>query len=164
VWRCGLPAYIHTAGPTHAKDNQTPTIAPGARPHITHPRVIAALAAHQLLTARDPGSTQLPPGSISAAAAEQGRLSLNVRLFADERDRHMVTGLTNQFLLAFPGAASGITGAMLPGTPGGPKISPSVSLNDAGRLAPQSHRPPRRGLITDLHGCLPFAAICASTA
>jgi ubiquinone biosynthesis protein len=61
-------------------------------------------------------------------ALEQGRLSLNVRLFADERDRHVVTGLTNQFLLAFLGAASGIIGAMLLGTPGGPKISPSVSL------------------------------------
>jgi ubiquinone biosynthesis protein len=61
-------------------------------------------------------------------ALEQGRLGLNVRLFADERDRHVVTGLTNQFLLAFLGAASGIIGAMLLGTPGGPKISPSVDL------------------------------------
>ena len=61
-------------------------------------------------------------------AAEQGRLSLNVRLFADERDRHVVTGLTHQSLLAFLGAASGIIGAMLLGTPGGPKISPSVGL------------------------------------
>ena len=61
-------------------------------------------------------------------AAEQGRLSLNVRLFADERDRHVVTGLTNQFLLTLLGAVSGIIGAMLLGTPGGPKISPSVGL------------------------------------
>jgi ubiquinone biosynthesis protein len=61
-------------------------------------------------------------------AAEQGRLSLNVRLFADERDRNVVTGLTNQFLLTLLGAVSGIIGAMLLGTPGGPKISPSVGL------------------------------------
>jgi ubiquinone biosynthesis protein len=61
-------------------------------------------------------------------ALEQGRLSLNVRLFADERDRRVVTGLTDQFVLAFLGAASGIIGAILLGTPGGPKISPSVSL------------------------------------
>ncbi len=33
------------------------------------------------------------------SAVEQGRLSLNVRLFADERDRRVVTGLTHQFLL-----------------------------------------------------------------
>jgi len=39
-------------------------------------------------------------------ALEQGRLGLNVRLFADERDRQVVTGLTNRFLLAFLGTAS----------------------------------------------------------
>jgi ubiquinone biosynthesis protein len=61
-------------------------------------------------------------------AMEQGRLGLNVRLFADERDRRVVTGLTNQFLLTFVGAAAGVVGAMLLGTPGGPRISPSVSL------------------------------------
>ena len=62
------------------------------------------------------------------AAMEQGRLSLNVRLFADERDRRVVTGLTHQFLLTFLGAASGIVAAMLLGAPGGPKITPTVSL------------------------------------
>ena len=62
------------------------------------------------------------------SAMEQGRLSLNVRLFADERDRRVVTGLTGQFLLTFLGAASGIIAAMLLGTPGGPKITPTVSL------------------------------------
>ena len=61
-------------------------------------------------------------------AMEQGRLSLNVRLFADERDRRVVTGLTNQFLLAFLGAASGIAGALLLGTTSGPGISSSVTL------------------------------------
>ncbi len=62
------------------------------------------------------------------SAIEQGRLSLNVRLFADERDRQVVTGLTHQFLLAFLGAASGIVAALLLGAPGGPKITPTVSL------------------------------------
>jgi ubiquinone biosynthesis protein len=61
-------------------------------------------------------------------AMEQGRLSLNVRLFADQRDRQVVTGLTNQFLLTLLGAASGIIAALLLGTPGGPKISATVSL------------------------------------
>ncbi len=59
---------------------------------------------------------------------EQGRLSLNVRLFADERDRRVVTALTNQVLLAFLGAASGIVAALMLGAPGGPKITPTVSL------------------------------------
>jgi ubiquinone biosynthesis protein len=61
-------------------------------------------------------------------ALEQGRLSLNVRLFADERDRRVVTGLTHQFLLALLAAASGIVAAILLGTPGGPQITPTVSL------------------------------------
>jgi ubiquinone biosynthesis protein len=61
-------------------------------------------------------------------ALEQGRLSLNVRLFADERDRRVVTGLTHQFLLALLGVASGIVAAILLGTPGGPQITPTVSL------------------------------------
>jgi ubiquinone biosynthesis protein len=62
-------------------------------------------------------------------ALEQGRLSVNVRLFADERDRRVVTGLTNQFLLAFLGAASGIAAALLLGASGGPKVASDVSLN-----------------------------------
>jgi ubiquinone biosynthesis protein len=62
------------------------------------------------------------------SALEQGRLSLNVRLFADERDRRVVTGLTNQFLLTFLSAASGIAAALLLGTTGGPKITSTVTL------------------------------------
>ena len=61
-------------------------------------------------------------------ALEQGRLGLNVRLFADQRDRRVVTGLTNQFLLAFLGTASGIVAALLLGAPGGPKVTSTVSL------------------------------------
>ena len=61
-------------------------------------------------------------------ALEQGRLGLNVRLFADERDRRVVTRLTDQFLLTFIGAASGIVAALLLGAPGGPKVAPTVSL------------------------------------
>ena len=61
-------------------------------------------------------------------ALEQGRLSLNVRLLADERDRRVVTGLTHQFLLAFLAAASGVVAAILLSTSGGPQISPTLSL------------------------------------
>ena len=62
-------------------------------------------------------------------ALEQGRLSVNVRLFADERDRRVVTGLTHQFLLTFLGAACGIAGALLVAAPGGPKVTSGVSLD-----------------------------------
>ena len=51
-----------------------------------------------------------------------------MRLFADERDRRVVTGLTYQFFLTFLGAASGIEAALLLGAPGGPKVAPTVSL------------------------------------
>ena len=61
-------------------------------------------------------------------ALEQGRLSVNVRQFADERGRRMITGLVNQFLMTFLGIGSGIVAAMLLGTPGGPKITPTLSL------------------------------------
>jgi ubiquinone biosynthesis protein len=61
-------------------------------------------------------------------AMEQGRFSVNVRLFADERDRRLVTDLTNRFLLTLLGAATGIGAVLLIGAPGGPKITPTVSL------------------------------------
>jgi ubiquinone biosynthesis protein len=61
-------------------------------------------------------------------ALEQGRLSVNVRRFADERDRRVITGLANQFLMAFLGVGSGIVAAMLLGTSGGPKITTTLSL------------------------------------
>jgi len=62
------------------------------------------------------------------SAIEQGRLSVNVRLLADQRDRQVVTGLTNQFLLTLLAAASGLIAALLLGIPGGPKVSATVSL------------------------------------
>ncbi len=61
-------------------------------------------------------------------AMEQGRFSVNVRLFADERDRRVVTDLTHLFLLTLLGAATGIGAVLLIGAPGGPKINPTVSL------------------------------------
>jgi ubiquinone biosynthesis protein len=57
-------------------------------------------------------------------AMEQGRFGLNVRLFADERDRREITGLTNQVLLTFLGAVTGVVAALLLGISGAPKIAP----------------------------------------
>ncbi len=59
---------------------------------------------------------------------EHGRLSLNLRLFADERDRRVVTTLLHQALLAFLGATTGLIGVLLLGTGGGPRISPNLTL------------------------------------
>ncbi|MBA2767635.1 MAG: AarF/ABC1/UbiB kinase family protein [Sporichthyaceae bacterium] len=61
-------------------------------------------------------------------ALEQGRLTVNVRLFADEQDRQFATGLLHQVLLAFLGATAGIMAVVLLGASGGPAVTPAVSL------------------------------------
>jgi len=92
------------------------------------PKAVQKTAAEEL-TALLPVMRRLPRRFDRVTGAlEQGRLGLNVRLFADERDRRVVAGLTYQFLLAFLGAASGIVAALLLGAPGGPKVTPTVSL------------------------------------
>ncbi|HEU0213659.1 MAG TPA: AarF/UbiB family protein [Jiangellaceae bacterium] len=63
-----------------------------------------------------------------ANAAEHGRLGLNVRLFADERDREVVTDLLHQVLLAFLAATVGVMAVLLLGTGGGPMVTETVSL------------------------------------
>jgi len=63
-----------------------------------------------------------------AGAAEQGRLGINVRLFADERDRRVVTGLLQQVLLTVLGATAGLMAVLLLGTEGGPQVTNMVSL------------------------------------
>ena len=65
-----------------------------------------------------------------AAAVEDGRLAVSVRLFADQRDRRVVTTLLHQAVLAFLGAALGLMGVLLLGTAGGPEVSTTTSLFD----------------------------------
>jgi ubiquinone biosynthesis protein len=61
-------------------------------------------------------------------ALEHGRLRLNVRLFADDRDRRLVTGLLHQALLTVIGAAAGVMAVLLLGAGDGPRISAGVGL------------------------------------
>ncbi|MEQ0557814.1 AarF/UbiB family protein [Amycolatopsis sp. NEAU-NG30] len=63
------------------------------------------------------------------AALEEGRLSVNVRLFSDERDRDVVTGLVHEVLLAFTGAATGLMAVLLLTGAGGPRILPELTLH-----------------------------------
>jgi ubiquinone biosynthesis protein len=63
-----------------------------------------------------------------ASAAEHGRLSVHVRLFADERDRRHVTGLLHQVLLTILAATAGIMAVLLLGTAGGPRVTAAVGL------------------------------------
>jgi ubiquinone biosynthesis protein len=63
-----------------------------------------------------------------ASAAENGRLSVQVRLFADQRDRRHLTGLLHQVLLTILAATAGIMAVLLLGTVGGPSVTATVSL------------------------------------
>jgi ubiquinone biosynthesis protein len=66
-----------------------------------------------------------------SGALEQGRLSVNVRLFAHDDDRRIATGALHQTLLAFLGAALGITAALLLDDAGGPRVTPELGLHQA---------------------------------
>jgi ubiquinone biosynthesis protein len=62
------------------------------------------------------------------AAVEGGRLSLNVRLLADERDRHTINGWIQLGVLSLLAASAGIMAVALLALKGGPAMTPSVSL------------------------------------
>jgi ubiquinone biosynthesis protein len=61
-------------------------------------------------------------------AVEHGRLRFTIRLFADEDDRRLVTGLVHQVLLALIGATAGVMAVLLLGAGPGPRLSPEVGL------------------------------------
>ena len=63
-----------------------------------------------------------------SAALETGRLGLNVRLLADDRDRQYVTGLVHRILLAFLAGTSGIMAVLMLGLPNGPHMTSSITL------------------------------------
>lgn len=62
------------------------------------------------------------------AALEDGRLGLTVRLFADEGDRRMLTGLVHQALLAVLAATTGIMAVLVLGLAGGPAVTEHLDL------------------------------------
>ena len=103
----------------YAADHVAARVSPGAVQKTVTDELVALLPVLRRLPRRFDRVT---------GALEQGRLSVNVRQFADERDRRMITGLVHQFLMTFLGVGSGIVAAMLLGTPGGPKLTPTLSL------------------------------------
>ena len=58
---------------------------------------------------------------------ERGTLTTSVRLLADERDRQFVRSMVGRAVLAFLGAAFGITSVMLIGVRGGPLFLPGAA-------------------------------------
>jgi ubiquinone biosynthesis protein len=96
-------------------------------------KVVDPAIARQLVT--DELTTLLPmlrrlPRRLEriASAAEHGRLSVQVRLFADQRDRRHLTGLLHQVLLTILAATAGIMAVLLLGAGGGPSVTATVSL------------------------------------
>lgn len=61
-------------------------------------------------------------------ALVDGRLSVNVRLFADRRDRTLLRSLVNLLVVSFLAGAFGIMAAMLLISDGGPEVTPTLSL------------------------------------
>ncbi|MFI2411808.1 ABC1 kinase family protein [Streptomyces sp. NPDC018947] len=65
-----------------------------------------------------------------SSALEQGRLGINVRLLADERDRRFVRDIVRDVLLTFLGGLTGLLGMLLLSTRGGPRVGDSLRLFD----------------------------------
>jgi ubiquinone biosynthesis protein len=63
-----------------------------------------------------------------AAALEDGRLRMNIRLLADRRDRAIVTEWLHLAALTFLGGSTGLMAALLLGTTAGPAVTPTISL------------------------------------
>jgi ubiquinone biosynthesis protein len=63
-----------------------------------------------------------------AAAVEDGRARVNVRLLADPRDRDLVTGWLHLGALTFLGGMTGLMTTLLWGNTAGPVITPTISL------------------------------------
>ena len=63
-----------------------------------------------------------------SGSLEHGRLSINVRLLADESDRRYLTGLVHQLVLAFLAATLGVMSVLMLGLHGGPSVTHSVTL------------------------------------
>lgn len=70
------------------------------------------------------------PGRVDkvSGALADGRLSVNVRLFADRRDRALVTGLVNLAALAFLAGVFGVMAVMLLVSEAGPRITETLTL------------------------------------
>lgn len=62
------------------------------------------------------------------AATEGGRLSVNVRLFADERDRKLIGNWLQQVVTTVLAATAGLMAVVLLTIKGGPVMAPAVSL------------------------------------
>ncbi|GAB3041124.1 AarF/UbiB family protein [Parafrigoribacterium mesophilum] len=63
-----------------------------------------------------------------SSALEAGRLSVNVRLLADARDRRVIRGLVHEVILTFLGGFAGVIATILLTSSGGPQVTPTLGL------------------------------------
>ena len=63
-----------------------------------------------------------------SAALETGRLSVNVRLLADGRDRRVIQGLVHEVILTFLAGFAGVMATILLISDSGPQVTPTLSL------------------------------------
>ncbi|MGW0519676.1 ABC1 kinase family protein [Crossiella sp. NPDC003009] len=93
-----------------------------------HPSSLKEAASQELL-ALIPVLRRLPRRlERITGALERGRLGVNVRLFADERDRRVLRGFLNQVLLTVLTATTGVMAVLLLGTTAGPMVADGISL------------------------------------
>ena len=104
---------------SEARGFATIQLRPGALPRTARDEFLAAVPVLQRLPRRLDRITH---------SLERGRLNVNVRLLADERDRRVVTTLLHEVLLALMAASTGLMGVLLLGATGGPIVTSSVTL------------------------------------
>ncbi|WP_205718741.1 AarF/ABC1/UbiB kinase family protein [Actinomadura sp. WMMA1423] len=111
----GIVAEAHAFGETYLRES----LRPGSLREAANDELLSLLPMLRRLPRRLDRIT---------AAAEAGRLSVNVRLFADESDRRTVTGLLQQVLLTILAATAGVMAVMLLGLKDGPAMTRDVTL------------------------------------
>lgn len=111
----GIVAEAQTFGESYLRERLTP----GSLQEAAHDELLGLLPMLRRLPRRLDRIT---------AAAEAGRLTLNVRLFGDESDRRAVTGLLQQVLLTILASTAGVMAVMLLGLKGGPAMTSDVTL------------------------------------
>jgi ubiquinone biosynthesis protein len=65
-----------------------------------------------------------------SASMERGTFTMNMRIFADERDQRFIATQVGRLVLAFLGALIGLMSVLLLNSKGGPLLAPSFSLNE----------------------------------
>ncbi len=108
---------------TEASSYASTRVAHGFTPSAIFSSVSDEIAALLPLARRFPKRVDRITGALV-----DGRLSINIRLFADRRDRELVHGLVNLIAATFLAAAFGIMAAMLLVSDGGPQVTPTLTL------------------------------------